>query len=225
MKKAWLALALPLVLAGCVDKGSGPVVAGSAATTVTPIQAPKLTAALDPTGREFRESLELLGTTFMIKASTDSSINQLKITPIRSAKSSEQVAVEIDGSVTGAEVADLNSDGFPEIYVFVNSAGSGSYGSVAAFTLEDGTRMSAIVSPDFGTDDINSIGYMGHDAFTIRGSSLVRTFPLYNQGDTNAAPTGATRELRYKLVKGESNWQLTLDDATDRDSATLTNFP
>lgn len=225
MKTIWIVLVLPLALAGCADKGSEQIPADSSVEAVAPVQVPEPAAAADSNGREYKKSLELLGTTFMVQASADGSINQLKITPTGSGKSGKQVDVEIDGSVTGAEVADLNSDGSPEIYVFVNSAGSGSYGSVVSFTLDDAMNMNAISFPELGSDDVNSKGYMGHDEFVIRDNSLVRSFRIYNEGDTNAEPTGGTRELRYKLAEGQQGWQLIFDGATDHDSAQPANLP
>jgi hypothetical protein len=50
----------------------------------------------------------------------------LTITPSGLSIANDVIKQEIDGSVTGAEVADVNADGSPEIYVYVNSAGSGS---------------------------------------------------------------------------------------------------
>jgi hypothetical protein len=39
-------------------------------------------------------------------------------------------------------------------------------------------------------------------------TSLVRRFPVYRSGDSNAKPTGGTRQVTYKLVPGEAMWQL-----------------
>ena len=41
---------------------------------------------------------------------------------------------------------------------------------------------------------------------TIAPSGLT----IYNKGDTNAEPTGGTRQLQYKLVMGEASWILKL---------------
>ena len=54
-------------------------------------------------------------------------------------------------------------------------------------------------------------GYMGHDVFTIEGQKLVRSFPLYNEGDTNHKPTGGKRKLIYGLYPGEAMWQLKIE--------------
>jgi hypothetical protein len=62
-----------------------------------------------------------------------------------------------------------------------------------------------------GTTSAAARGYMGHDEFAIVENSLVRRFPVYRDGDTNAAPSGGTRQIQYKLVAGESGRVLRKD--------------
>jgi hypothetical protein len=45
---------------------------------------------------------------------------------------------------------------------------------------------------------------------------LARRFPVYRPGDSNARPTGGTRQLTYRLVPGETGWILKLDKVEDR---------
>jgi hypothetical protein len=40
---------------------------------------------------------------------------------------------------------------------------------------------------------------MGHDVVELRNGQLIRSFPLYRRGDTNAAPSGETVTYRYSL--------------------------
>jgi hypothetical protein len=42
-------------------------------------------------------------------------------------------------------------------------------------------------------------------------STLVRRFPVYRDKDTNAQPTGGTRQIQYKLKAGEAGWILKPD--------------
>ena len=160
---------------------------------------------------EFNKELSLQNVQFAVKASNNGSINQLSITPSGLKISNDEINREIDGSVTGVEVADLNNDGSPEIYVFINSAGSGSYGSLVAYSVNNMKSMSEIYLPPIADDPINSKGYMGHDDFAILENTFAQRFPLYNEGDTNANPTGKTRQLNYKLKQGEASWILKLD--------------
>lgn len=125
------------------------------------------------------------------------------------------VKVEIDGSVAGAEIADLDSNGFPEIYIYVTSAGSGSYGSLVGYAVNKGKSMSDIFLPPVSDDAKHNKGYMGHDEFAVVEGTFVQRFPIYKDTDTNAQPTGKTRQLQYKLKAGEAGWVLRLDKAIE----------
>jgi hypothetical protein len=52
---------------------------------------------------------------------------------------------------------------------------------------------------------------MGHDEFAVVENVFVQRFPIYRDGDTNAKPTGGTRQMQYKLVPGEAGWVLKVD--------------
>jgi len=162
----------------------------------------------------FDKTFSLHGITFQVTSSNTGSINQLTITPSGLEIDNRAIKHEIDGSVTGAEIADINADGSPEIYVYVSSAGSGTYGSVIAYSANNNKSLSPIYLPPLEHDKKNSIGYMGHDEFTIIENSLARRFPVYNEGDPNCCPKGGTRQLKYKLVAGEASWQLKLVKST-----------
>jgi hypothetical protein len=125
----------------------------------------------------YDKTFEMQGVTFRVKCLNTSSMNQLSIVPSGLMVDNRPITQEVDGIVTGAEIADVNSDGSPEIYVYVQSAGSGSYGT----------------------------------AFAVVENRFVQRFPVYKPGDTNASPTGGTRQLHYKLVPGEAGWVLQLD--------------
>ena len=108
-------------------------------------------------------------------------------------------------------VADLDGNGFDEIYIITISAGSGSHGTVLGFASNKDKSLSMINFPEIQKGDENFEGYMGHDTFKIEDQKLVRTFPIYNQGDTNQNPTGGTRKLVYGLYPGETMWQLKVE--------------
>jgi hypothetical protein len=108
-------------------------------------------------------------------------------------------------------VADLDGNGFDEIYIITISAGSGSYGTVLGFASNKDKSLSMINFPEILERDENFEGYMGHDTFKIEDQKLVRIFPIYNEGDTNQNPTGGTRKLVYGLYPGEAMWQLKVE--------------
>jgi uncharacterized protein len=159
---------------------------------------------------KFEKTLSLHGITFHVTATNEGSINQLTITPSGLEIDNRVIEKEIDGSVSGAEIADINVDGSPEIYIYVNSAGSGSYGSLVAYSANNKKSLSEIYLPTLENDKKNSVGYMGHDEFSIIENTLVRRFPVYNDGDSNCCPKGGTRQMQYKLMMGEASWQLKL---------------
>ncbi|WP_430928861.1 PliI family lysozyme inhibitor of I-type lysozyme [Polaribacter marinivivus] len=124
--------------------------------------------------------------------------------------------IDIEGEVVvNAEVEDLNSDGSPELFVFTQSVGSGSYGNVYAFSVNNKKSMSEVYfQPTAENSKINK-GYMGHDEFSLIENSLGQRFPIYKEGDTNAAPTGGTRQISYKLIEGEAMRKLEVDKISE----------
>ena len=174
---------------------------GRSSNTITP----KMTHA---TAGPFNSTLELQGVRFVVTCKNEGSINTLHIVPAGLEIDNSPVVREIDGTVTGAEVADLNLDGSPEVYVYVSSAGSGSYGSVVAYATNRRKSLSEIYLPPVTEDKRASKGYMGHDEFAVVETVLVQRFPVYRASDTNAKPTGGMRQIQYKLFPGEAGWIL-----------------
>lgn len=156
----------------------------------------------------FDQTLSLQGVSFHVTCPNQGSINALRIEPHGLKKDNKVILKEIEGTVTGAEVGDLNIDGSPEIYVYVTSAGSGSYGSLVAYAANRKKSLTEIYLPSLSDDPKVSKGYMGHDEFAVIENSLARRFPIYKDGDTNGAPSGGMRQIQYKLKAGEAGWVL-----------------
>lgn len=156
----------------------------------------------------FDKVLEQSRYSFHLKSANDSSLNKLTINVQGGKIKSALEELETDGIIYGAEIDDLDNNGFPEIYIYVSSAGSGSYGSLIAYAVNNGKSISSIYLPPLGSVPKGSIGYMGHDEFAVVETTLVRRFPIYADGDTNANPSGKTRQIDYKLKKGEAGWVL-----------------
>ena len=185
--------------------------AASPAVVPAPRPLPTAAAPLVP----FDRTLTLQGVKFRVTCANDSSLNRLRIVPSGLALVNAPIEREIDGTVTNVEVADLNADGSPELYVYVTSAGSGSYGSLVAYSANTRKSLSEITLPPITDHATAAEGYQGHDQFAVVESTFVRRFPLYKPGDTNAAPSGGTRQLQYKLSQGEASWVLRLDRVVD----------
>lgn len=163
------------------------------------------------TGVSFDRTLELQGIRFRVKCANEGSVNTLHIVPTGLDIDNSPIVRTINGTVTDAEVADLNVDGSPEIYVYVTSAGSGSYGSLVAYSANRRKSLSEIYLPPVAENKTASKGYMGHNEFAVVESVLVQRFPVYRDTDTNVKPTGGTRQLQYKLVPEEAGWILKVD--------------
>ena len=180
-------------------------IAGGGKTAAAASEAPSAT------GTSFDRTLELQGIRFRVTSANEGSVNTLHIVPAGLEIDNSPIMRTINGTVTGAEVADLNVDGSPEVYVYVTSAGSGSYGSLVAYSANRRKSLSEIYLPPVTQDKVASKGYMGHDEFAVVESVLVQRFPVYRDTDANAKPTGGMRQLQYKLVPGEAGWLLKVD--------------
>lgn len=165
--------------------------------------------------KPFSQTLSLEGVTFKVNATNNGSINKLIISVDELKERAKPIEKEIDGTVTGAEIADLNADGSPEIYVYVTSAGSGSYGSLVAYSTNKTKSLSEIYLPNLSDDKVNSKGYLGHDQFAVIERTLARRFPVYKPNDSNSNPTGGIRQLEYRLTPGEAGWVLRMKKATE----------
>jgi len=182
---------------------SHPRLLGYAIAAVLAIGGPA--AAVAAPANPTRASLQ--GVTFTVSSKGEGSVRQLTIATSGTPQAIAPIRQEILGSVSGVEVADLDANGLPEVYVFITSAGSGSYRSVEGWALNKGRRsLSTIHLAELSGQAAK--GYQGHDEFAVVELTLARRFPIYRPGDSNAKPTGGTRQISYKLVPGEASWQL-----------------
>ena len=180
-------------------------------TTILGLVALLLPLAAPAAGAPFDRSFELHGIRFRVTSRNDASVNTLRIVPAGLDTDNSAIERTIDGTVAGAEVADLDADGSPEIYIYVTSAGSGSYGSLVAYAANRRRSLSEIHLPPVAQNTAAAKGYMGHDEFAVVKNALVQRFPVYRDADTNVKPTGGTRQLQYRLIPGEAGWILKLD--------------
>jgi hypothetical protein len=194
----WSTAGLPGAAPAAAAKGGAP----ARATSMPRIPAPEV---------PFDKTFTLQGVTFRVKSANNASVNTLEIAPSGLEGDNRPISRQIDGTVTGAEVADLNVDGSPEIYVYVTAAGSGSYGSLVAYAANRRKSLSEIHLPPVAENKSASKGYMGHDEFAVIETTFVQRFPIYRAGDSNTKPTGGIRQLQYKLVPGEAGWILKLN--------------
>lgn len=155
------------------------------------------------------------GVTFAVNSDNASSINTVTLTANTEATELLSTQIEADGTITGIEVDDLDANGYPEIYIYVTSAGSGSYGSLIAYASNRNLSLTPIYLPPLTQQPDWVTGYRGHDEFAVGEGALLHRFPLYREDDTNAAPTGGHRQIQYHLEAGEAGWTLSAYRVTE----------
>jgi membrane-bound inhibitor of C-type lysozyme len=129
------------------------------------------------------------------------SINELNIT---SDDFKEAISIKMETDpITEVLLADLDKNGYEELYVITSCVGSGGYGEVYAFISDMNVKIIQSSIPEISEDETKSgamfEGYMGHDTFYIKNSLLVREFPVYKLKDSNANPTGGIKKIFYTL--------------------------
>ena len=146
---------------------------------------------------DFKETLSLLGITFEVESVSTNDGQELVIRPKGLEIDSSVIRKPAEGRVTKAEIDDLNVDGSPEIYVYITLPGKDARGRVVAWSANKKKSLSEIYLPELIAGDPRLKGYRGHDEFAVVETVLARRFPIYNNGDNNANPTGGTRQFQY----------------------------
>lgn len=187
------------------------VVAGLA-TMAPGLLAPGLfaTAAAD----DYKDKLSLHGITFAVTSTQDGANTKLTITPSGLKIVNDPATHDINGRVIRAEVADIDANGDPEIYVFTTSNGD-QRGGVIAYSTNNKKSMSQIYVPAIADDAKNNVGYVGGDESAIVENTLVTRFKLYSGYGSEYRPTGKWRQLQYKLRPGEAGWKMVLDKVVE----------
>lgn len=199
-----LALFVVLFLSACQKKTDAPVLDGNSKD----IDAMAQTAPESDTTASYNRNLKMQNIGFQVTVNGD----HLTIQPSGYELDNTIVTKEIAGmTVTNAEIEDLNSDGFPEILVYLNSDGSGSYGTVLGYSSNQNKSMSEITFPSISDNPKANKGYMGHDEFAVVETTLSHRFPIYLDGDTNSKPSGKMRQIQYKLKDGEASRVFVVD--------------
>lgn len=134
------------------------------------------------------------------------------ITPKGLTLSNKALKKDVDGLFTRAELADIDADGEPEVYVFMQSPEGLRRSEAIIVASDQGRRMVEVPVPDLASDAKNSTGYRGGDEFAIVGKVLARRFPLH---DASGEPTGTMRQMQYELVKGATGPELKLEHVAE----------
>jgi hypothetical protein len=129
--------------------------------------------------------------------------NQLDIRPIGFDNEARPLTFMVRGRVAKAEIDDLNSDGFPDLVLYVYTDSAAIFGTVYAFISKANKSIVGCFLPDPIMDGKINEGYRGHDIFSLMQGYLLEKFPIYKAGDDKDKPTGGIRAILYQLVPNE----------------------
>lgn len=117
--------------------------------------------------------------------------------------SNKPILKKIEGEIIYSEIADINSDGNPEIYIYTNSLrNKKNYDKVIVFSVNNGVSLSEIYLESLSENKKAFENFEGNDEFRVVENSLVRRFPIKEN---------KTKQIQYKLIPGEASWQLKVD--------------
>jgi hypothetical protein len=160
-------------------------------------------------GQPFDRTLSLHGVSFRVTGGD----GRVTVTPTGLAAVNRPEAVPVSGRIATAEIADLNVDGAPEVYVFVRGAAANQAGELVAFASNRNQSMSRINLPELTAPQ--RAGYRGDDEMAVVENTLVRRFPLHGRDGNPERRQNRTRQIQYKLKPGEAMWQLVVDRVLD----------
>lgn len=104
--------------------------------------------------------------------------------------------------IVGAEVEDLNSDGAPELLVYLRQQTKPYRAEVLAFSANKKQSLSQVYLPDVREQPEYRTSYRGGDVFRVVETRLVQRFPIY---DAKGKATGKTQQIAYRLIDGEAS--------------------
>ena len=154
----------------------------------------------------FEKTESLQGITFRVFSPNTRTGNSVTLTPAGLEADNRPITTDVAGLITRIEVADINADGSPEIYIY---GFDGKSQTVLAYSANKKKSLSSITVPDLTPEQAK--GHRGQDDFAVVEGIIARRFPIYPDDKPDSKPTGKTRQLQYKLRAGEAGWLLKVD--------------
>ena len=209
MKPCVVKIVLLLVTAAAASGCDRTPAPAAAAAAQAPAQASPGPAAPQPAGAlpaeattPFNRTLSLQGMRFAVESPNRPAGNTVRIATEGLANGASIIDRDIPGAVVGADVADLDADGSPEVYVHIGASATSGRAALVAYAANRGKSLSDIYLPALEDEQGAAIGFVGPEEIAVAEASLARRFAIEG---------GKTRQLRYRLHAGESGWQLRLD--------------
>jgi hypothetical protein len=147
----------------------------------------------------FNKSVQQNGVIFDIssRAAFNYAAQIVTITARRGSKKIAALKSDVDHAPQTAEAVDLDGGGTPELVV-ISKAG----GTADAETLDVYWLSGTVLNRATLQEPEDKSGYRGGDRFHREENLLVRTVPIYRNGDAAGKPSGGTRELKYEFKTG-----------------------
>ena len=105
----------------------------------------------EPLQASYAQVLQLQGVTFNVISANTAAANTVTVSTAGLRIDNSAWSQPVDGIVTGAEVADLNADGSPEVYAYVQSNDAEQKGSVLAYVANNRKSLSTASCRHFPT--------------------------------------------------------------------------
>lgn len=159
----------------------------------------ELARQASPLSKPFEKVLQAGEVSFEVRSPNRGQDNQLTLTSSGFSVRDEAQQVEIEGLLADAQLADLNADGYPEVYLFTISEAEGAKAmQVYAFASYRNRSFGPIYIPALPESDSRMQGYQGGDKYRLGSEELIRTF----------STTDGEESMEYELVKGETSFVL-----------------
>ncbi|GMV77481.1 MAG: hypothetical protein AMXMBFR79_06160 [Chitinophagaceae bacterium] len=141
--------------------------------------------------------------------------NNLRVALIGFEENKEDLNIDIKGQVTGAEIDDLNKDGFPDLVVYIVTDNEKNQGTVFAITSNENKTIAPIIFPSLMDNEKYRTGYTGNDVFKLLNGTLTHKFTVTD--NTNAATQAiVARQLLYNVVKSDNGvWKFNVIRSID----------
>jgi hypothetical protein len=127
--------------------------------------------------------------------------NVLNIRPLGFKPEAREVSFELKGRVTGAEIDDLNLDGFPDVVIYMLDKDARP--TIISVSSKNNESFAPIYFPDIMNDMTLSKGYRGKDEFKLVEGILFRKFPIFATDTSIKEPTNKVRQIMYRVIDGE----------------------
>lgn len=157
----------------------------------------------------FSKNVQANGVAYNITSNSagSCSVQVVNVTAKRSGKRIAAMKSDVDSLAYAAHAVDINGDKTPELVIINRASGQLSSETVDVYWL-DGTALRKVTIPE--PDD--RAGYKGGDSYYLEDHLIVRTFPVYRDGDVTGKPGGGSRTLKYEFKDGHFSLYVLTED-------------